>query len=119
MGSLAGAWQLALGPVGGTDDMSGMQSRAARLEAVLTQAFSPTLLRVVDDSAQHAGHAGAQPGGETHYSVLLVSAAFHGMNRLARSRAVHAALATEFSGGMHALSLTLRTPEEAKSRATG
>ena len=85
--------------------MSGMQSRAARLEAVLTQAFSPTLLRVVDDSAQHAGHAGAQPGGETHYSVLLVSAAFHGMNRVARSRAVHAALAAEFSGG-HARAVT-------------
>ncbi len=99
--------------------MSEMQSRATRLEAVLTQAFSPTLLRVVDDSARHAGHAGAQPGGETHYSVLLVSTAFHGMHRLARSRAVHAALAAEFAGGMHALSLTLRTPEEAGSRPNG
>ena len=98
--------------------MSGMQSRAARLEAVLTQAFSPTLLRVVDDSAQHAGHAGAQPGGETHYSVLLVSTAFHGMNRVARSRAVHAALAAEFSAGMHALSLTLVHPrKQGRTRA--
>jgi BolA protein len=95
------------------NDMSAAQSRAARLEAVLTKAFSPTLLRVVDDSARHAGHAGAQPGGETHYQVLLVSAAFRGINRLARSRAVHAALAAEFAGGLHALSLTLRTPEEA------
>ncbi len=93
--------------------MSAMQSRAARLEAVLTQAFLPTLLRVVDDSARHAGHAGARPGGETHYSVLIVSASFHGMSRVARSRAVHEALAAEFAGGMHALSLTLRTPEEA------
>ena len=71
--------------------MSATQSRAARLETVLTEAFSPTVLRVVDDSARHAGHAGAQPGGETHYSVLLVSEAFRGMNRVARSRAVHAA----------------------------
>ena len=93
--------------------MSAMQSRAARLEAVLTSAFSPTQLRVVDDSARHAGHAGAQPGGETHYNVLLVSAAFRGMARVARSRAVHAALAAEFAGGLHALSLVLRTPEEA------
>jgi BolA family transcriptional regulator, general stress-responsive regulator len=93
--------------------MSEMQSRAARLEAVLEQAFSPTLLRVEDDSARHAGHAGAMPGGETHYNVLLVSATFRGMARVARSRAVHAVLETEFSGGMHALSLTLRTPEEA------
>jgi BolA protein len=95
--------------------MSAMQSRAARLEAVLTQAFSPTLLRVVDDSARHAGHAGARPGGETHFNVLLVSAAFRGVNRVARSRAVHAAVAAEFGGGMHALSLTLRTPEEVGS----
>jgi len=97
--------------------MSVMQSRAARLEAALTQAFSPTLLRVVDDSAHHAGHAGAQPGGETHYNVLLVAAAFRGMNRVARSRAVHAALEAEFAGGLHALSLVLRTPEEAAPTA--
>ena len=93
--------------------MSAMQSRAARLEAVLEQAFSPTLLRIEDDSARHAGHAGARPGGETHYNVLLVSGRFRGMGRLARSRAVHAVLHAEFSAGMHALSLTLRTPEEA------
>jgi stress-induced morphogen len=97
--------------------MSAMQSRTARLEAALLRAFSPNLLRVVDDSARHAGHAGAQPGGETHYNVLLVSSLFQGMNRVARSRAVHAALAAEFGSGMHALSLTLRTPEEAA--ATG
>jgi stress-induced morphogen len=89
-----------------------MNPRAARLEAALTAAFSPVLLRVHDDSARHAGHAGAQPGGETHYNVLLVSAAFQGMPRVARSRAVHDVLAQEFAGGLHALSLTLRTPEE-------
>ncbi len=92
--------------------MSAVQSRAARLETVLTGRFSPTLLRVTDDSARHAGHAGARPGGETHYSVLLVSPAFRGQSRVARSRAVHAVLAEEFADGMHALSLTLRTPEE-------
>jgi len=92
--------------------MWSMTSRAARLEAVLTREFAPVLLRIVDDSARHAGHAGAQPGGETHYSVLLVTEAFRDLNRLARSRAVHAALAAEFSEGMHALALTLRTPEE-------
>jgi BolA protein len=93
-------------------DMSAIESRATRLEAVLTRAFSPSLLRVVDDSARHAGHAGARPGGETHYSVLVVSDAFRGMNRVARSRAVHAVLEAEFAGGLHALSLVLRTPEE-------
>jgi BolA protein len=93
-------------------DMGGMQSRAERLNAILAAAFSPVLLRVEDDSARHAGHAGAQPGGQTHYNVLLVSEAFAGMNRVARSRAVHAALAAEFASGMHALALTLRTPAE-------
>jgi BolA protein len=92
--------------------MTTTHGRAARLEAVLRQEFAPTELQVVDDSARHAGHAGAQPGGETHYSVLLVSDRFHGQSRVARSRLVHAALAAEFATGLHALALTLRTPAE-------
>jgi stress-induced morphogen len=91
-------------------------TRAERLHATLTQAFAPAVLQIQDDSARHAGHAGAQPGGQTHYSVLMVSAAFQGVSRVARSRAVHTALSAEFGpaeqGGMHALALTLRTPEE-------
>lgn len=105
-------------------------NRADRLTATLTAAFAPAVLRVADDSAHHAGHVGAGAGlgqgdvGQTHYSVLLVSDAFRGMSRVARSRAVHAALAGEFgaveAGGMHALALTLRTPEEhAKLTPTG
>lgn len=88
-------------------------SRAARLEAVLRDAFAPASLNVVDDSARHIGHAGARPEGETHYAVLIVAEAFRGMSRVARSRAVHEVLAEEFGAGLHALSLTLRTPEEA------
>jgi stress-induced morphogen len=95
-------------------------SRAERLHAALTKAFAPVVLQVQDDSAQHAGHSGALPGGESHYSVLMVSAAFQGTTRVARSRAVHAALAAEFGaaeqGGMHALVLTLRTPEEHEAK---
>jgi len=91
-------------------------TRAERINVALTRAFTPTVIRIEDDSDRHAGHAGAQPGGQSHYSVLLVSSAFHGVNRVARSRAVHTALAAEFGpaeqGGMHALALTLRTPEE-------
>jgi len=93
--------------------MPELHTRAERLEATLRAAFSPERLEVVDDSARHAGHAGAQPGGQTHYSVLVVAEAFRGMTRVARSRAVHAALEPEFSSGLHALALTLRTPEEA------
>jgi stress-induced morphogen len=101
--------------------MWSMTTRATRLEAVLTQAFAPVLLRIEDDSARHAGHAGAQPGGQSHFNVLMVSTAFQGVSRVARSRAVHDALAAEFGppeqGGMHALSLTLRTPEEHATQA--
>ena len=90
-----------------------MENRADRIRASLTAGFAPLQLEVVDDSHRHAGHAGAAPGGQTHYSVLLVSGAFTGMNRVARSRAVHAALEAEFAGGLHALALTLRAPSEA------
>lgn len=91
-------------------------SRAERMHELLTQAFAPAVLEIQDDSARHEGHAGWRPSGETHYSVLLVAAAFEGMNRVARARAVHAALEPEFGpaeqGGLHALALTLRTPAE-------
>lgn len=89
-----------------------MDNRADRIRSVLEARFAPARIEVVDDSAKHAGHAGARPGGQTHYSVLLVSDAFTGMNRVARSRAVHAALEAEFAGGLHALALTLRSPAE-------
>ena len=89
-----------------------MKSRADRIEALLRQHLAPALIRVQDDSQQHAGHAGARPGGETHYAVLLVADSFRGQTRIARSRAVHALLDAEFQAGLHALALTLRTPEE-------
>ena len=89
-----------------------MMRVADRIHAKLTAALAPTRLVVTDESHRHAGHAGAQPGGQTHYSVLVVAEAFRGMNRVARSRAVHAALEREFSSVLHALALTLRTPEE-------
>lgn len=88
-------------------------NRAARIEAAIRSAFAPADIAVQDDSALHAGHAGARPGGETHYTLRIVADAFAGQNRVARSRAVHAALAPEFEAGLHALSLRLLTPEEA------
>lgn len=88
-----------------------MPNRQSRITAILQQQFQPSLLTVTDDSHQHAGHAGAAPGGETHFSVLMVSEAFQGQARVARSRAVHAALEQEFVRGLHALALSLRAPE--------
>lgn len=93
--------------------MNDQLSRADRIAAALREAFRPAEVAIIDDSHRHAGHAGARPGGETHYTVQVVSPAFSGMNRVARSRAVHEALAAEFGSGLHALSLRLLTPEEA------
>jgi BolA protein len=90
--------------------------RAARIRTALEAAFAPAEVVVVDDSAQHAGHAGARPGGQTHYSVAIVSPAFAGLSRVARSRAVHEVLAGELAAGLHALALRLATPEEAARR---
>lgn len=86
---------------------------AARLTEKLTAAFAPTQLDVVDDSARHAGHAGARPGGESHFTVRIVSGAFRGLSRVARQRRVHAVLAEELREQVHALALTTLTPEEA------
>ncbi len=88
-------------------------ARADRIRTLLAERFPPAEVRVQDDSHRHAGHGGARPEGETHYSVLVISPAFAGMARLARSRAAHEALAAEFDTGLHALSLRLLTPEEA------
>jgi BolA protein len=89
-----------------------MTTRASRIETTLRQHFQVVSLVVRDDSHLHAGHAGASPAGETHYAVLLVAPEFDGQSRVARSRLVHELLADEFSRGLHALSLTLRTPQE-------
>lgn len=94
-------------------------ARAQRIAETLTAQFAPVALHVTDESHRHAGHAGAQPGGETHFSVALVSSAFSGLSRVARSRAVHDALAAEFQSGLHALALNLRAPGEAGAGETG
>jgi BolA family transcriptional regulator, general stress-responsive regulator len=102
-----------MGATNSTDkELTALKSRAARIEMILRTRFAPTFVQVTDDSAAHAGHAGAQPGGETHYSVAMTSAAFAGHNRVARQRAVMDALAAEFAGGLHALALKLKAPDE-------
>jgi BolA protein len=87
----------------------------AILEAIrekLAVKFQPSRLEVTDDSARHAGHSGAREGGESHFNVLIEAAAFSGMNRVARQRAVYGALKDELAGPVHALSLTALAPGE-------
>jgi len=85
---------------------------AATIERKLTDRFAPTRLSIVDESHRHAGHAGARPGGETHFTVTIVSAAFAGLGRVARQRLVYETLADELAGGVHALALTTLAPDE-------
>jgi len=89
---------------------------AETMSRKLTERFAPARLDIVDDSAHHAGHpghpGGAGQGGETHFSVTLVSSAFAGMGRVARQRLVYQALTAEFTAGLHALALTTLTPAE-------
>ena len=79
----------------------------------LDAAFSPTRLKIIDDSGRHAGHAGAREGGESHFSVVIESSAFDGLTRVARQRLVYRALAEELSGPVHALSLNVSAPGDA------
>ena len=86
-----------------------------RIAETLTKSFAPERLDVVDESHQHAGHAGHRPGGETHFRVYIVSQAFEGKSRLERHRLVNAALAAELQGGVHALAIQASAPGEARS----
>ena len=78
----------------------------------LTDAFSPSSLRVEDESHLHAGHAGHREGGETHFRVYIVSDAFKGKTRIDRHRLINQLLATELDGGVHALAIHAHTPDE-------
>ena len=86
---------------------------ANRLRAKLEAAFAPEILAIEDESARHAGHSGAREGGESHFRVRIVSAAFKGLGRVERQRLVYAAVAAEIDAGLHALPLITLTPEEA------
>ena len=78
----------------------------------LSDKLAPRRLRVDDDSHQHVGHAGARPGGQTHYSVEVVSESFAGMTRVARHRLVYDILSDLLADTVHALQLRALTPDE-------
>ena len=81
-------------------------------------ALAPLSLEVIDELHRHAGHAGARPGGETHFRLRIVSARFEGKRRVERHRMVYELLEPEIAAGLHALAMTTLTPEEsAQNRA--
>jgi BolA protein len=83
---------------------------ATEIRAAIERELAPTSIEIFDDSARHAGHAGAREGG--HFRVTLVSAAFKGRPQLERHRLVYAAVAPLMGRGIHALNIVARTPEE-------
>jgi BolA family transcriptional regulator, general stress-responsive regulator len=82
----------------------------AALRAALERTLTPRSLEIVDDSARHAGHAGAAAGG--HFRVTLVAEAFRGRSQLERHRLVYDAVAPLMQRGVHALNIEARAPDE-------
>jgi BolA protein len=92
------------------DTSAGADTRT-RIHEKLAGAFEPDFVDVLDQSAAHAGHAGAASGGG-HFRVLLVSKLFEGLNPVQRQRRVYEVLQDEMAGAVHALSMTCLTPAE-------
>ena len=91
-----------------------MGTVANAIDNKLRTRFEPVRLSIEDESSRHRGHAGYRDGGESHFRVEIVSAAFEGRTRVARQRLVYETLKDEFAAGLHALALTTLTPAEDK-----
>lgn len=76
-----------------------------RITKKLTEEFAPVHLEVIDESESHRGHGGYIEGGETHFKVVMKSAALNGMSRVAQQRAIYATLKDELNERVHALAL--------------
>jgi BolA family transcriptional regulator, general stress-responsive regulator len=85
---------------------------AAEIEKRLREALAPVHIQVINDSARHAGHAGDDGSGESHFTVEIEAIAFAGMSRLDRQRAVNTPLADLLRDRIHALAIRARAPGE-------
>lgn len=85
---------------------------ASEIERLLTQAFAPTHLAVINDSMRHHGHAGDDGSGESHFTVEIESAAFAGVSRVERQRRINRALGDIPGQRVHALAIKARAPGE-------
>lgn len=81
------------------------------MQALLTDAFAPTHLEIINDSASHAGHSGDDGSGESHFTLVIEAPAFADMTRLARQRAVIAALGDIVGERVHAVAIKANAPE--------
>lgn len=82
------------------------------LESKLQAAFAPASLQVIDESSLHQGHAGARPGGESHFRVRIVAAAFKGKSRVEQHRMINQVLAPELKERVHALAIEATAPRD-------
>ena len=78
----------------------------------LESALGPARLQLIDDSEKHRGHGGYNPAGESHFTLIVESAAFAGKSRIDRQRMVHAALGDLLHERVHALSIKASAPGE-------
>ena len=78
----------------------------------LNSALDPTSIELTDDSEQHRGHGGYNPGGESHFSLRIESPAFAGKSRVERQRMIYSALGDLMEGRVHALSIRATAPGE-------
>jgi BolA protein len=85
---------------------------AQEIRQLLTAAFAPTRLEVINDSASHHGHAGHDGSGESHFTVDIESPAFSGVSRVARQRMVNRALGDIPGQRVHALAIKVKAPGE-------
>jgi len=84
------------------------------IKKIIEAQFTPTHLEVINESHKHAGHAGDDGSGQTHFKLIVVSTGFQGLSRVERQKEVNKTLISLFDRGLHALSMRLLSPEECK-----
>lgn len=88
-----------------------MLSVSSRMEKLLVEAFEPSFLSILDESARHAGHSGAREGGESHYRIEIVSKKFAGQSRVDQHRMVYEVIKPFMDEGVHAIAIDAEAPE--------
>jgi BolA protein len=88
-----------------------VSDRTDKIEKLLTEALAPDSLQITDDSHEHAGHSGYHEGG-SHFSVTVVSQAFHSLDTLSRHRLIYDALGDMMQKEIHALKIFAYAPDE-------
>lgn len=83
-----------------------------KIKQIIQNEFTPTHLEVINESHKHAGHAGDDGSGQTHFKLIVVSNLFEEQSRVERQKSVNASIKNLFDKGLHAISMHLSTPDE-------